>query len=489
VARPRTVDSRFDARGGVATSLSDDVLDLTEVKQAKNGRSYTQGAWDKRCGTQRLHTTQLEAGAVVNGVHLWKPSANEAVAICNGHLFYKAYAAADYTKVASTLNTTGIVRWARWRSGATIQLYFVDGTTLRRWDGAVLTTSFTSAPSTSAKDLTLFKLRMFVAEGKRLSWSKRGDPSLWGSGNGGGYADIETFDAEDIVGVIKVGSSILIAKQNNIARYTGISSEDIKIDTEQEGVSATVGAVGVGTFITLDEAGFTLSDRGPYLVTESGVQPVDLKIGKEFDLANRAQMASAIAEYHRGRREVWLSMAASGESTNLTTWILNLRTLTWSGPFVFPFAVRSLARYEQSDGTESIQVGGTDGWTRDLDVRTIAAKDDLLKGGTGGTNVALTLEYPPLLGSEPAAIKAVRSAQALSADLKASGSVTATWSSEMGSGSVTIASAGAGMKSYPFKWNYAKGRRIVRTLTEATDQLVTIAGIQSPVSTGRKAHG
>jgi hypothetical protein len=59
----------------------------------------------------------------------------------------------------------------------------------------------------------------------------------------------------------------------------------------------------------------------------------------------------------------------------------------------------------------------------------------------------------------------------------------------MGSGSVAIASAGTGMKSYPFKWNFAKGRRIVRTFTEATSELVTIAGIQSPVSTGRKAHG
>lgn len=489
MSRPRAIDSRFDSRGGVATALSDDILDLTEVKQAKNARSYTQGAWNKRNATQRLHTTQLEAGAGVTGVHLWKPSANEAVAICNGHLFYKAYAAADYTKVASTLSTTGLVRWARWRSGATIQLYFVDGVTLRRWDGAVLTTGFTSAPSTAAKDLTLFKLRLFVIEGKRLSWSKRGDPSLWGSGNGGGYADIETFDAEDLVGIIKVGSSILLAKQNNIARYTGISSEDVRIDTEQEGVSSTVGAVGVGTFITLDEAGFTLSDRGPYLVTESGVQPVDLKIGKEFDLANRAVMASAVAEYHRGRREVWLSMGAAGESTNLTTWILNLRTLTWSGPFVFPFAATSLGRYEQSDGTESVQVGGGDGWTRDLDVRTLAAKDDVLKDGTGGTNITLTLEYPPILGGEPAAIKAVRAVQALSADLKAAGSVTAAWFSEMGSGSVAIASAGTGMKSYPFKWNFAKGRRIVRTLTDATSELVTIAGIQSPVSSGRKAHG
>ena len=493
MARQKIPEARFDARGGVNTAFSDELLDSTEVRRAQNARSYDIGAWNIRAGSQRLHATQLEAGALLNGLTQWDPAAGrELVAISNGKLHHKTYAGADFTTETpvAPLSTAAPSRFARYRAGVDIQLWIAsDG--LYRWDGAALSepSDFPDAPA--ALDVTVYKGRGFVSDGsKRLYWSKRGDLSLWSASDGGGFADVETFDAEGIMAICTVGSSLLIAKEDNIARYTGVSIDDVRIDTEQEGVSSEVGIIAPQTFVQVDEAAFGLSVLGPFIVTESGIQFVDLKVGREFDFANRAQMAGAAAAYNRARREVWLFIPANGDADNETCWIFNRNTQTWNGPFLFPYGGSAIARYKRDDEAESVVIGGYDGWVRDGDVEAVGAVDDVLADGTGGTNVTLEIEYPPAIGGNPGTLKSIRQRQTLAADLGTAGKqLTAAWASEMGNGSVDITSVGPGLTDYPFKWTSAKGKRIVRTFTYAGGELVEIAGIKGDLTLSRPARG
>ena len=64
-------DVRFDWRKGVSTSYSEDVLDRSELLTATNARLSTYGAIEKRAGSQRIHTDQIESGTKILGMIQW----------------------------------------------------------------------------------------------------------------------------------------------------------------------------------------------------------------------------------------------------------------------------------------------------------------------------------------------------------------------------------------------------------------------------------
>lgn len=474
MARERKSEPRFDVRGGVNSSFSPDVLDLSEVRRSKNGRSLL-GEIEKRAGSQRIHVTPIGAAGTITGLFQWDPAAGlEVVALSAGNLYHKLSADAEFTAVASAFSLVNKASFAAYRTGATIKLLIADGT-LHTWDDAAIV-AVAGAPA--AKKIVEYKLRMYALDGtKTLYASKVGDPTLWGAANAGFSADVETFDSEPLVGAIVIGGSLLLCKADNIARFTGVDTNNIRIDVETQGVSSEVGLIAADTLVKFDEIAFLLTSRGPYVASEAGVREIGLKVSSEFDFANKALWQAAEAVHHRYRKEIWLSLPASGENGNLTTWVWNYRTDAWSGPFVFPFPLAAIARYVRSDGTESIISGGIDGLVRELDVIAVNAKDDVLRDGTLGTNVVLDVTYPDLVGGRPGQIKSLRSTNRVEADLKTAGSLEAYWSSELSAGSsVFMASKGAGVKNYLYKFANAKGTRIIYGLRDSTAEIVKIVG-------------
>lgn len=484
MARPHTIEARFDFRSGVNRSFSSDVLTPTELRRARNTRLVPYGAVVKRGGSQRLHTSALATGAQVTGLYQWDApgTSGQVVAVAGGNFYYKAAADADFTQIASTLSTSRRARFATHRAGTNIVLYFADGA-LRKWDGTTLTTSITGAPA--ATDIAVYKSRMFAVDGsKTVYWSAIGDPSKWSSADGGGFADVETYDTEGLQGIMSLGSSLLLFKEDNVARLTGTSRDDIQVDKETEGVSPEIGLIAPATLVRVEQVAFFLSDRGPYIADEAGVRFIGQNIELEVENANRQHLSGAVAVHNRRRREIWLMFPGSGETQNATVWVYNYRNGAWSGPWDFQgFACSVVARYERTDSTESAMAGGYDGFVRDLDVSSVGAKDDVLRDGTGGTAVPMEIELPHLIMGDPARVKTLRGVHSLAADLGAAGSASVEWSSEAGSNSaspLTIASQGAGERDYKFRLA-AAGRRIALNIKEATTEIAQLNGIRLSV--------
>jgi len=481
MARPRLVDSRYDFRDGVNSSYSEDLLSHSELRRGQNARSFL-GDIEKRWGSQRIHVNTIGGGALVKGVFQWEsPAGQEIVAICNAKFYHKLLADADFTEVipgaGTPLTTTDAATFAVYRTGATNKLLIADKM-FRTWDGTTLVMSIAGAPD--ADRTVIYKLRACGINGtKTLFLSKIGNPLLWDVTSGGISVDIETYDSTQLLGIIVIGSSLLIFKANNIARFTGVDASNIRVDVETEGISPDTGLAAVNTLVSIEEAAFFVSDRGPQLANESGIKEIGLKVSKEFDFANNAWISGAFAVHHRGRREVWLSLPPTGQAQNTRTWIYNYRTEAWSGPFIFPFNAAATARYERADGSESVFIGGYDGRIRDADVKTYGAKDDVLKDGTGGTSVTMDVELPALLGGAPDTIKSLRDKNKIEADLGAAGSLVPYWTSELNpaGSSVAVPTKGAGVHNYAYKFANAKGARIVHGLRESTSEITRILGV------------
>jgi hypothetical protein len=492
MSRKSIEDPRFDFRGGLNSGMSEDILNRDEFRSGKNARALL-GEIEKRAGSKRLHGTAIGAGdGSIKGVYQWdSPTGPQLIAIAGGHFYHKLMAAANYTQIASTLSTTDRATFSPYRFGANVKLLIADKA-LRTWDGTTLVTTIVGAPA--ADRALIYKLRAFAINGtKSLFFSKIGDPTLWAVADGGGSIDIETYDDSQNMGIIVLGSSLLIFKQDNVARFTGVDTNNIRVDVETEGISGEVGLIAPNALTRFDEVAFFLSDRGPYLATEAGVKEIGLKVHRSFDFGNRQLWAQAQSSHNRRRKEIWLSLGApEGDPSTAQpkhTWIYHYPTDTWSGPFIFnDFAVSATSRLERIDGTESVMIGGFDGYVREADDETVGSVDDVLSDGSGGNTVEMDVVLPDITAGMPDSLKNMRGKNLIAADLGAtSSSLTAYWSSELGSGEVAIASTGAGVKQYRYKLA-AKGARIIHGFRSTSTRIIRILGVIPKLKISRSAR-
>ena len=105
--RDLVYERRQDFRGGRNVSVTPDLLNDNELVDCTNARLDTEfGAFDKRTGTRRLHTTALNASTTIDGVTQWDQGTgtNQVVAICNGDLFHKTDDFGEFSSAVSPAN-------------------------------------------------------------------------------------------------------------------------------------------------------------------------------------------------------------------------------------------------------------------------------------------------------------------------------------------------------------------------------------------------
>ena len=222
-----------------------------------------------------------------------------------------------------------------------------------------------------------------------------------------------------------------------------------------------------------EEVAYFLTDRGVYLANESGVTHVSSKI----DAALRAEsnLDQARMGHFPALCEIWLTLP-SGD-----TWVYDYRNRAWAGPFI-GFTANCYARYERANGYESM-IRGSGLNAYDCDV---GALDGVAYDGTGGTKIALEIEYPEFFFKDPRMVKSIRGYSAVEADLGVDGYFNLAWTTEMGSGAVQLHSKGSGVRNYPFRLQ-GRGRRWSIVLTEDTENPVQLNGIILEATEGR--HG
>ncbi len=399
-------ERRFDFRGGLNTRDNEDILQPNELVQVTNGRlAAKRGAIQVRLGTKRIHTTTL--GGSVLGVRQWNNAGTlQLVAWANGDLHHKTTDLGEFALVSPTpaIGTAPIdfTTMRQPAAGAPLRLYFVDGTNYWRWSGSALTRlslGGANDPPENPTHLRTYHIRGFVVDSDRpvhLSWSVLQDIEDFtgATGNGSGEAMMSVLNGEDIKGIEVIGSSLLVATENAVSRFTGYSARDIQIEQDSDGVSDAQGCVGKLAFRKMEKFAAMLDTRGPYACNEAEVLFLGDKVFDDFVNLDRSVIAASVIGFHPGRREIWWAVPAIGDGgLNKTVYIYSLEGGIWYGPFTYPFGISCLAEYEDSSGIQGIIAGCTDGFVRHMDIGTL---DDVLSVGTGGSAFTMTAELAPI---------------------------------------------------------------------------------------------
>lgn len=302
-------------------------------------------------------------------------------------------------------------------SGAPLVLYIASGGHYFSWDGISTLTQLdptNSAPLTTS--IISYHTRMFAMSAssvtpgllpKTIFWSKIGDATNFNIGDKtlGGATVTDFLTGQQLTALEVLGSSLLMATIDSVMRFQGHASDEIVISQDTEGISADVGVVGLLAIKRFENVAAFLSARGPYAATETDAVPIGEQVLPDFDSLDSANLSNSIVQYNRGRKELLFSVpGASDAGLNKTIFTYSTRLGAWYGPWLYTFGIHCMANYINSSGIENVISGGSDGFVRLMDVGTL---DDVLYDGSGGSNITMTGELPPIQFGLPGVTKAL----------------------------------------------------------------------------------
>lgn len=485
--KQRLLEARFDFSGGRNSTANPDELRANELVDCTNARCDKTKRIIKRTGSRRMHTTAIGSGAPVRGLGQWdSPSGAQVVAISNGRLYHKLTDYGEFTEVIpavgdefSTSLPTFMAPYRAATSGAPLRLYLASDGKYYRFDGTTLT-RIVAAGTPATDRLAPYHTRMFVRDKnfvKHGFWSKVGDAEVFTVGGpaDGGSALVGLLTGESISGLSVIGRSLLFLAEDSIARLSGTSSDEISIAQDTEGISTDIGIVGPLAWHNTEQVVALLADRGPYMAVEAGVQPVGQNVEQDFDALDRVNLANSIVSHHHGREEIWYIVTRGADGgNNKSVFVYNYRSFSWSGPFVYPFAMTVSTHYEDSAGDEFIIAGSTDGFVRHLD---FGAKDDILADASGGSTYTMTVEVPPIFfEAGPGMVKSAYRVD-LQADLEVGHALNIGLAADGGAFTnfAVAASTGTGIKPYPTGVT-KQGARLSLRFTDASATIPIING-------------
>ena len=488
MAKPAMSNARFGFRGGLNTAMNPDELQTNELVRCDDARVDAKlGAITKRTGTRRIHATAIGSGNAVTGVFQWLNQAGslEVVAVANGRFYHKTSAFGDFTEVIPSplFSTTVPQRFALFREAvvaAALRLYIADGTVVYRWDGTTLTQVDGTTSFPNAELIVPYHTRLAANDPdleKNIFLSKVGDAEDFVPGGpaDGISAIVDILSGESITALEVIGSSLLVCTEDSIMRITGYSTEDIQVEQDTEGIASQVGVVGRNAIDRAESIAAILSDRGPYLVSEAGITPIGLKVEPEFDNLDLDNISTASVAHHRSRRSIWYAVPGTADGGQpKRVYEYSLRLSAWQGPFIYPFEIRTMARFEDTNGQETLIAGNQDGFVRLLDT---GSKDDVLSDGTGGSTYDPNVELAPMFFDNGPGIVTLMRRVFLQADLPSSIKLGIAFD-DLSFTDFTISSGLPGILNHRQEVRNRGGRMRLRLQDGGVDNIWIVAGFQ-----------
>src|SRR5574341_593321 len=199
-------------------------------------------------------------------------------------------------------------------AGAPLVLYIASGGHNFKWDGATSLTQLdptNSAPL--AKLIMSYHTRMFALDRnfpKHIFWSEIGDAEDFTGGDKtkGGSAVVDFLTGQELLAMEVIGSSLLLATEQSVIRFTGQASDDIVIAQGTEGITSEVGVVGPQALKRFENVAAMLTNRGVYAVTETHVEPISEQIIADIDALDTDVMDDSVIQYDHGDRQLLIAV-------------------------------------------------------------------------------------------------------------------------------------------------------------------------------------
>lgn len=369
-------------------------------------------------------------------------------------------------------------------SGAPLVLYMASGGHYFSWDGVTLAQldPINSAPLTTG--IISYHTRMFAMSASKVTpgllpktifWSRLGDATNFNTGTkvDGGSAVTDFLTGQQLVALEVIGSSLLMGTNDSVMRFTGHASDDIVIAQDTEGVSSEVGPVGLLALKRYENVAGMMTDRGPYVVTETYAEPSAEQLNPDWQALDSENLSKSSIEYNRARKEMLFAVPRSNDGGSpKTIFSQSVRLQSWQGPWIYPFSIECMCKYFDENGNPNVLAGSADGFVRLMDIGNL---DDVLFDGTGGSNITMTVEIPVIHFGVPGQKKTLKWI-ILQGDLPTGSTLNVNVSFDGEAfQSVQVVPDGSGIKNYRVDLD-SQGFRLRLQFVDNSAQPVTVNG-------------
>ena len=315
--------SQYDFSGGLNVKDSNNLVADNQCIDIQNFYFDEKGSITKREGSAKYNATAIDANPIISLFRFYKSSTAFKEALCvSGTNIYKGDdGAGTWTSIQSGLTAEKPCSFAVWQEIC----YIWNGyDSPMQYDGTAV--SSVSGTPPQGKYLVFRKERLYVAgdpnNPNRLYFCNTGDPTTWDTGTN--YIDIRSDDGDWITGILPLGDTLVIYKNNSVWALAGTSLSDFFLSM----ISPDVGCMAPETLVSYQTYHIFYHRRGVFSFNGTERSLLSDKITPRMEDINKDYIESFSGGVYKD--QYWISLTKSGETQNDEVYLLDLRFGSWT---------------------------------------------------------------------------------------------------------------------------------------------------------------
>jgi len=314
---------QYDFSGGLNVKDSEHMIADNQCIDIKNFYFDQKGALSKRNGSKEYNTSAIDSNPILSLFRFYKSSGSFQEFLClSGSTLYKGDdIGGTWTSIKTGLTAGKRCSFAVWGD----LCYMWNGyDTPMQYDGT--TVSDVSGSPPNGKYVVFRKDRLYVAgdpnNPNRIYFCDTGNPTSWSTGSN--YIDIRSNDGDMITGILPLGDSLVIYKNNSVWMLAGTQTSDFFLSM----VLSKVGCMAPGTLVEYHNIHIFLHRLGVFSFNGVNAQILSEKIEPRILDINATYIAKAAGGIYKNH--YWLSLTKTGDTENKDTYLLNMQLGAWT---------------------------------------------------------------------------------------------------------------------------------------------------------------
>jgi hypothetical protein len=325
--------------GGLNTKAGAFTLAKDQMPYAQNVH-VIYGKLTKINGSATLPSAALNSRATVTGLFDWQSVAQvrNLITVCGNNIYKSASLSSTFSAItgAATVTAGNIHTF----SSLNNYLAVCGGTdTPLQWQGSGNVASLSGSPPVTSLTTTANNF-MFLSGNttnpSRVYWSNVGDPTTW---TGTNYVDFRLSDGDIVTAIAPMGLNLIIFKRRSTGIFYTQTNTTSGIATlgPLTQINTAIGCAGPLAWDSLPDGRMAMMGWDNHLYIFDGSNFTDISdqpwpssnVQPTFDTINPALTGNTVVKYYPVLKQIWVSIATGGSTTNNYILVYDYLYNTW----------------------------------------------------------------------------------------------------------------------------------------------------------------
>lgn len=307
--------------GGLNSTFGHLNLQNNESSSLLNIDFDRSGSFLKRNGYSRLNTSAFNSGAAWTSLHWFESTTDFLIGTCGNKLAKMDSLDGTWDDITGALTITAgqdnQFRWSTFLNTA-LGTNGVDVPVI--WTGSGNGSAMTVPTGlTTAKFLTIYNSYTFLANvtvsgtahPTRIYWSAINSISSWNTAD---FNDVERNDGQDITGLKRLGSKLIIFKDRSIHQAIFTGDTDVPFVFEQ--TPSTVGCNAGGSIQEVENGLVFESQDGYYFFDGNNSYKISDRVTTTLETFSKNRNQYTASAYQKSKNRYWSSQTTSGSTAH-----------------------------------------------------------------------------------------------------------------------------------------------------------------------------